>query len=125
MIYARKEKMRFQRFEKYYLLGVSVCIVFWIISDNSLYTNLFVQALIVIGYFPTIHNILVSRKSTESKQAWTIWLIGLALSLYPALDKHNILAIIYALRGVVMCSILLALIYKFSTKEPTRGLAEK
>lgn len=115
-IYFRKNKLHFKSFEKYYLVGVFICVLFWIISNNSFTTNLLAQLLIMIGYIPTIHNILLSKKSTESKSAWTIWTTGSLLSIYPALVNHNILAIVYSLRGAAMCAIVLFLTYIFSKK---------
>lgn len=113
LIYAHKTKTYFKRFEKYYLIGVSLCALFWTISDNSFVTNLLVQSLIVIGYIPTIHNILASKKSSESKLAWILWALAALLSIYPALAKQNTLAIVYSLRATIMCTAILILTYRF------------
>jgi hypothetical protein len=112
-LYSKKEKAHFQSFEKYYLIGALACVLFWIISRNSFTTNLLVQALTVVGYIPMIHNILLAKKSSESKLAWTIWTVGALLSIYPAVAKENTLAIVYALRATVMCLTILCLTYKF------------
>lgn len=116
LIYSQESKVSFKSFEKYYLIGTSICVLFWIISDNPFQTNLLVQTLIVIGYIPTIHNILSSKKSSESKLIWTIWSIGSFLSLYPAIEKQNTLAIVYSLRATTMCLLILFLTYKFQKK---------
>jgi lipid-A-disaccharide synthase-like uncharacterized protein len=119
LIYAHKERVYFRSFEKYYLLGALACVLFWTMSRNSFVMNLLVQSLIVIGYIPTIHNIISSRKSSESKIAWKFWLTGSLLSIYPALAKHNTLSIIYSLRGTAMCLVILLLTYKFQKSSPT------
>lgn len=116
LIYSQKSKISFKSFEKYYLVGALICVLFWIISDNPFQTNLLVQTLIIIGYIPTIHNILSSKKSSESKLIWTIWGIGAFLSLYPAIEKQNILAIVYSLRATTMCLLIIFLTYKFQKK---------
>lgn len=116
LVYSSGVKMQLKSFEKYYLLGAAVCVLFWIISSNSFVTNLLAQALIVVGYFPTIHSILAARKSAESKFAWTIWTTGSLLSIYPALVNHNTLAIVYSLRGTILCFTVLMLTCKFQKR---------
>lgn len=116
LVYSRKSKVSFGNFEKYYLAGTSICVLFWVISDNPLQTNLLVQTLIIIGYIPTIHNILLAKRSSEPKLVWTIWSIGSFSSLYPAIMKENPLAIVYSIRGMTMCLIILFLTYKFQKK---------
>lgn len=116
LFFSRGEKAKFKSFEKYYLIGAFACVLFWVVSNNSFVTNLLVQSLIVIGYFPTIHNILSTRKSSESKFAWTIWTMGVLLSLYPALVNRNTLAVVYSLRGTVMCLTILFLTHRFQEK---------
>ncbi len=116
LVYSQKSKLSFKSFEKYYLVGAFICVLFWIISDNSFQTNLLVQTLIIIGYIPTIHNILSTKRSSESKLSWTIWSIGGFLSLYPAIEKQNTLAIVYSFRATTMCLLILFLTYKFQKK---------
>ena len=110
----RHEKIHFARFEKYYLVAALICLMFWLISNNPFQANLLVQILGTIGYLPTIHNILVNKKSHESKMAWTIWLTASFLSLYPAFSQHNFLAIIYTLRCIVMGGTVCLLTWKYS-----------
>ena len=117
LLYSRKEKILFKSFEKYYLIGAFACVLFWIISNNSFRTNLFVQLLIVIGYIPTIHNILRTKRSAESKFAWSIWTLGALLSIFPALANQNKLAIIYSLRAAAMCLTILFLTYWYNKQK--------
>ncbi|OGY42094.1 MAG: hypothetical protein A2Y67_04240 [Candidatus Buchananbacteria bacterium RBG_13_39_9] len=113
LIKFRREKLRLNSFEKYYLLAACGCLVFWLLSSNPFVTNILVQMLLTLGYIPTIHNILVTKRSTESKFAWSMWILATVLSFYPALVNHNFLALIYASRGLVMGSTVLALTFKF------------
>lgn len=116
LVYSRKSKVSFRNFEKYYLAGAATCVLFWVISNNPFQMNLLVQTLIIIGYIPTIHNMLSAKRSSESKLAWTIWSLGSFLSLYPAIMKENTLAIVYSVRGMTMCLLILFLTYKFQKK---------
>jgi hypothetical protein len=113
LIKFRQEKLRLNSFEKYYLLAACGCLVFWLLSSNPFVTNILVQMLLTLGYIPTIHNILVTKRSTESKFAWSMWQLASFLSLYPALANHNLLALIYGLRAMVMGGTILFLTFKF------------
>src|SRR4030042_2865306 len=119
LIKFRREKLRLNSFEKYYLLAACGCLVFWLLSSNPFVTNILVQMLLTLGYIPTIHNILVAKRSTESKFAWSAWQIASVLSLYPALANHNLLAVIYGLRAMVMGGTILVLTCKFPTSPRT------
>lgn len=116
LIYARKSKVSFKSFEKYYLAGAAVCVLFWVISENPFQTNLLVQTLIIVGYIPTIHSMLSTKSSSESVTSWTIWATGSFMSLYPAIAHSNVLAVVYSLRGTTMCLIILALTYRFQRR---------
>lgn len=112
-----REKIRFKKFEKYYLLGFLICVIFWFLSSDAFVANLVAQFLLVVGYIPTIHNIVSAKRSLESKFSWTIWTFGSLLSLYPAIANQNTLAGIYALRAFAMCLVMIFLIYKFPNKK--------
>ncbi len=119
LMYSRKSKVSFKSFEKYYLAGAAICVLFWVMSDNPFQTNLLVQTLIIIGYVPTIHSMLSTKSSSESMTSWAIWSVGSFISLYPAIAHSNSLAIVYSLRGTMMCIIILTLTYKFQ-KRPAK-----
>src|SRR3989344_3322830 len=106
-----RERIRFKKFEKYYFFAAFVCATFWFVSNNPFATNLLAQLLLTIGYIPTIHNLLLSKESTESKFSWILWTTGSFLILYPAIANHNTLAIIFSLRAIVLCSIVLFLVF--------------
>jgi len=124
LICGRKEKIHFKSFEKYYLAAAGACLVFWLVSNNSFVTNLLVQGLTILGYAPTIHNILQAKKSGESKFAWSVWLSASILSLYPALANHNLLATIYSLRGNLMGGSIIVLTFKYPGT-PTKKKEER
>jgi len=115
LIFSRS-RIVFKTFEKYYLLGVIACILFWLLTSSPFGTNLLVQTLIGIGYIPTIHNILLEKKSYESRLCWFIWTIGSLVSLYPPVANKNTLAIIYSVRSSIMCFALFLLTWRFGKK---------
>ncbi len=119
MFFVGSRTVRFKPFEKWYLFGAGGIILFLIISGNFFSTNILIQALITIGYIPTIHNFFVTKKNTESFTAWILLLIASLISLYPAIEKGNTLSILYSLRAVVSIIIVLWLMayYSFHIKK--------
>lgn len=110
----RREKLRFNGFEKYYLLVACGCLIFWLLTSNPFVTNLLAQVLLILGYLSTIHKIIVTRKSGESIASWMIWLSSSVLSLGLAVANHNLLAVIYASRAIVLGGLILLLTCKYS-----------
>lgn len=101
--------MMFRPFEKWYLLGAGVIVLFWVSSGDSFTSNLMVQMLIFIGYFPTIHKLVAEKENTESYSSWGLALLAVTIACYPAMVGGNTLATVYALRSVVMVSVVLSL----------------
>ena len=110
--------VRLKRFEKWYLGGVGVITAYGIITGNAWESNLFTQILIAIGYLPTFHNLLTTKRNTESFVAWGCsWTAGV-IGLIPAATDGNFLAILYAGRTVVLVSVTISLMayYHFKNK---------
>lgn len=113
VLFKSNQKFHFKKFEKYYLFLAFLCAIFWMVSSNSFWTNIIAQILILIGYIPTIHGMIASKKSEESAISWLIWVFGSGLAIVPAFMNNNMLAIIYAIRGSTMCLIIFLLTLKY------------
>jgi len=115
-------KIQFKPFEKKYLVGAAGIASFWFISSwfissSAFLSNLLVQVLIFVGYFPTIQNLLVERRNTESFSVWSFVLLAAVIALYPAIVGGNILAAIYVGRTIIMVSIVLTIMSFFSFRQ--------
>jgi len=102
-------KVRFKPFEKWYLLGISAIVVYGLLSGDAWGSNIFTQVLISLGYIPTIQNLLTEKRNTESFTGWGCNIIAGIIALYPAIVDGNSLAILYALRTIVLISNLIAI----------------
>jgi hypothetical protein len=109
-------KMQFQTFEKYYLTGAGVIVLFWIVSRNAFITNLLMQFLITIGCSSTIQSLLYANENHESFIFWGLVLVAASLSLYPAAVDGNLLAVIYSIRGIVILCVILSLMLRLHRK---------
>jgi len=109
-------KMQFQTFEKYYLTGAGVIVLFWIVSQSAFITNLLMQLLITIGCSSTIQNLLYANENHESFIFWGLVLVAASLSLYPAAVDGNLLAVIYSIRSIVILCVILSLMLRLHRK---------
>ena len=110
-------RWRIKSFEKYYLLGLVFIAGFWFFTKDAFHANLLIQALLILAYIPTFHNLIKLKRNTESFTVWGIILLSTAFSLYPTFNswqqKGNYLAFIYSVRSFVMISILMVLMLKY------------
>lgn len=99
---------RFSRFDLVCLVVVVLIAVFWLITQNHLVTNLLVQAILVIAYFPVIHRMIRTRENHESYPIWGGMLLAAVLALFSASGK---LALVYTLRAVISIILLMAFMH--------------
>lgn len=116
-----KGERRFEAFEKWYLSGIGAIIAYGLITGDAWNSNRFAQALIVIGYFPTIHKLITEKKNKESFSGWGSEFVSATFGLYPAIVGGKELAVLYAIRGIVMIGslLLLMLYYEVRNKKTT------
>lgn len=95
---------KFNKFDIICLAAVLIIFLFWILTQNHFISNLLVQLILVIAYFPTIKRFIKTKKNTESFTIWTLMLVVSSISL---LSTRGILATVYSLRAVISISLLL------------------
>ena len=89
---------RFNRFDLFCLGAVAMIIAFWLITRKHLITNLLVQGILVIAYFPVVNRML---RTGENHESYLIWGGMLLTALLALLSVDGELALIYTLRAVV------------------------
>ena len=109
---------RFNKFDTACLIAVLLIIVFWVISKNHIATNLLIQLILVIAYFPVIKRLIKSKENTEPFIVW----IGMMLApIFALISSKGILATVYSVRAIISVGLLLLLmlrieyLYKKST----------
>lgn len=103
------KKSRFSGFDKGCLISVLIILIFWIFTQNHAVTNIMIQLILVIAYFPVIKRMIDSGENSESFLVWTGMLIAPAVSL---LSSKGLLASIYSIRAIICVSILLILMLR-------------
>lgn len=106
-------RVRFKRFDKWYLVGVGVIVLYGALSGDAWTSNLFTQILITTGYGPTVWTLVTEKRNTESFSVWG--LVGLAgfFALYPAMHEGNLLAVTYSLRTIGCVALLIAIMWHY------------
>jgi len=97
---------KFSRFDKSCLVAVLTIVVFWIFTQNHKVTNMLMQAILVIAYFPVVKRLLDSKKNTEPFSVWLGMLLAPSLAL---ISSKGMLATIYSIRAIICVSLLLLL----------------
>ena len=100
---------KFTRFDKGCLVVVIIIIIFWLFTRNHFVTNILIQVIMVISYFPVIKRFIDSKENTESLIVWSGMLLAPALSL---LSSQGLLATIYAVRAIVCTGLLVLLMLR-------------
>ena len=100
---------KFSRFDKGCMVAVGIILLFWIFTQNHRITNILMQAILVIAYFPVIKRLLESRENTEPFSVWIGMLLAPAIAL---LSSKGTLATIYSVRAIICVSILLLLMLR-------------
>ena len=91
-----------------------VVLIFWKITKAHELSNIILQIIMVIAYFPTFYQILKVSEISESPITWGVTWISALLGFITAKLGKDKLAMIYSGRSLVMISILLfILVMKF------------
>jgi hypothetical protein len=100
---------KFTRFDRGCLTAVMIILLFWIFTQNHWLTNIMMQAVLVIAYFPVVKRLLDSRENTEPFSVWIGMLLAPAIAL---ISSKGTLATIYSVRALICVSILLLLMLR-------------
>jgi hypothetical protein len=104
-----EKNSRFTAFDKGCLIAVLAIIGFWVITRNHLATNLAIQSILVIAYFPVIRRLLESKSNSEPFSVWILMLIAPGIAL---ISSKGDMASIYSWRAIVCVSLLLLLMLR-------------
>jgi hypothetical protein len=100
---------RFSRFDKGCMVAVGIILLFWIFTQNHRLTNILMQVILVIAYFPVVKRLLESKENTEPFSVWIGMLLAPSIAL---LSSKGTLATIYSVRAIICVSALLLLMLR-------------
>ena len=100
--------VRFKPFEKWYLGSIGAIVAYGFLSGDAWGSNVFTQVLISIGYVPTMQNLFMEKRNVESFTGWGCGIVAGLIALYPSIVDGNSLAVLYALRTIVLVSSIIA-----------------
>lgn len=99
-------------FEISYIFIISCVVIYGYINRDAWNTNVWIQVIITIGYWPTFHKMWQEKKNTEPFMGWSLNFLAATIALYPALSAGNTLAVIYASRTLA-CTTLVMLVMAY------------
>lgn len=109
VLFRGDKSSRFTRFDYGCLVAVALIVVFWIVTGNHLVTNLAVQTIMVIAYFPVVKRMLTDKKNTEP---FTVWFATFSIAGISLFSSKGTLASIYAIRAMACTGLLLLLMLR-------------
>lgn len=114
---------KFNKFDLVCLGFVGIIVIFWIITQNHLVTNLGIQLILIIAYFPVVKRMLTAKENTESFFIWILLMIAPFISL---VSSKGALATVYAVRAILCTGLLLLLMFRIETqnRKPIRKSKE-
>ncbi len=113
--------IRFKPFEKWYLGGVGAIVAYGLLSGDAWGSNIFAQVLISIGYAPTIQTLLTEKRNTESFTGWGCAIVASIIAFYPAMADGNLLAVLYAVRAIVLVLSVIVIMAYYELRSKKTG----
>lgn len=104
-----EKNSRFTTFDKGCLIAVMAIIGFWVITRNHLATNLAIQSILVIAYFPVVRRLFESKSNSEPFSVWILMLIAPGIALT---SSKGDMASVYSWRAIICVSTLLLLMLR-------------
>jgi len=108
----KNTRFNFTIFEIWCLIACGVVLVFWKISKQHVISNLCLQIVITVAYFPTFETLWYAKENTEPFLGWTVSLLLSVVCVIIAIVRKDFLGIIYSSRGFVSISIMLILMLR-------------
>jgi len=116
-VFGKRKGGRLVLWEKWYLVGIAVIVVYGVFSGDAFGSNLFTQILICTGYIPVVKKMVSTKTNHESFVGWVCAFMNGALGMVPAIVSGNTLAIIYGARTVVLVGSFLALMTYYERRK--------
>jgi len=104
----------FNKFDLGCLIAVLVIVLFWFVSKNHWATNISVQLILVIAYFPVVRRMLKAKENTEP---FSVWIALMLAPIFSLLTSKGELAAVYAIRAIACTGLLLALMIRIELKK--------
>ncbi|MEW6617067.1 MAG: hypothetical protein AB1333_01455 [Patescibacteria group bacterium] len=117
ILFLYKYHIRLTKFDRWCLVASGVILILWWISKDAQFSNFLVQALICVGYAPTVIDIFREKKHNESFVLWGSYFIASVVSFVPVLFFGELISIVYSTRSTLMLLGMIFLLIKFKNKE--------
>ena len=101
-------------FEIICILLSFIILIFWRVTKSHEISNILLQVIMVIAYFPTFFQLYYSSENSESLIYWSIGLLAAGSGFATGILGKDKLAMLYSGRSIVMIAILIILILRLT-----------
>jgi hypothetical protein len=99
-------------FEVICIIFSLVVLIFWKITKAHEVSNMMLQIIMTVAYFPTFYQLWSAAEPTESLMTWGIvWVYSLT-GVITGLIAKNKLAVIYSFRSLILVTVIMILILR-------------
>lgn len=113
------QAFRFTKNERLCLIVACLAAILWLVTKTGWVGLVGFQVVMSVAYLPTLENVWKWRPGPppEPIDKWSINVLIAALGILPTLTGHrDYLAMIYPLRALVLCVLVVALIARWMSK---------
>jgi hypothetical protein len=102
------KRRRLRKFDWGCLAAAGLIVILWIATRSNLWAFILLQALMCVGYGPTLWHMLKEKRNTEPFDVWWVNLGLAALSLIPPILIKDSFGIVYAVRAILSVATILS-----------------
>lgn len=112
IFFGKNIRFNINTFEVICILLSLIILFFWRMTKKHETSNMFLQVVMSIAYFPMFYQLWTSSKSSESLATWSILWFASIFGVLTGIFGKDKLAVIYSGRSLLMISILILLIFR-------------
>lgn len=116
LVLGKTINLNFNQFEIGCLVASGIVFIFWRLRGLHEFSNMSIQVIMTIAYFPTLYKLWYAPENSESFVMWTGVVITSLFSLVPAIMDRDKLAVIYASRAGVLATVIILLMIRIGFK---------
>lgn len=116
LVLGKNIRLGFNLFEIGCLVASGTILIFWRLSRKHATSNMALQAIMTVAYFPMFYQLWHASRNTEQLGVWVLVWVASAIALIPATIDRDKLGFIYAMRSLSMVSVVLILMFRINLR---------
>jgi hypothetical protein len=116
LLFSKEVRLHFNAVEIACLLVSGTVLVWWRFTKQHAASNIMLQIVMTVAYLPTLFQLWYAQSNTESFGVWAVTWVGSCVALVPAIIDRDKLAVVYALRALLLISAIIGLMIRLELR---------